>query len=150
MVILLLLFCVTPSWGLQATYSASTSGINFGIYDNTSALPTNTSGTVSVSCQAPIAGLLVSYSVSFSAGNGTISQRKLNNASSQLNYNLYRDSGYSVILGNTSGQLITGGMLLTLLNIPVTNNHTYYAQLQPSQPAIPGTYSDTITMTVTF
>ena len=70
--------------------------------------------------------------------------------SSQLNYNLYRDSGYSVILGNTSGQLITGGMLLTLLNIPVTNNHTYYAQLQPSQPAIPGTYSDTITMTVTF
>ncbi len=150
MVLLLILFCVTPSWGLQATCSASSSGINFGIYDTTSPSPNNATGTVSVACSAPIAGLLVNYSVSFSSGNGTIAQRQIFNGSSILNYNIYKDSNDTIILGTSSGDMLTGGMLLTLLNIPVTNNYTIYGQIPPNQAVTPGTYTDTITMTVTF
>lgn len=150
MVLLLILFCVTPSWGLQATCSASSSGINFGIYDTTSPSPTNATGTVAVTCRAPIAGLLVHYNVSFSTGSGTASQRQMLNGASTLNYNVYKDSTTSTILSTDTGSLLNGGMLLTLLNIPVTNNYTIYGQIPSNQGVTPGTYSDTITMTVTF
>lgn len=138
------------NWAVATSCTVSSLGVNFGLYNNADGLPTSSTGTVSVRCQSPIIGLLINYQISFNSGNGTIPQRKMRNGSSELNYNLYRNSGFTSILGDSIGQVISGGMLLSLLNIPITNNHTIYANIPPGQPAIPGIYTDVITMTVTF
>jgi spore coat protein U-like protein len=61
-----------------------------------------------------------------------------------LRYDLYQDASYNTAWGNTagSGKAITG--------TGSQNTITVYGRVLAGQLVPPGTYSDTITVTVTF
>ncbi|HJD56274.1 MAG TPA: spore coat protein U domain-containing protein [Rickettsia endosymbiont of Pyrocoelia pectoralis] len=131
----------------MATCSISVPTVSFGNFNAGSAR--TTSVTASVTCSALIS-LLMSYTVTFSTGSANVyNPRTVASGANVMNYNLYKDSGYSQILGNgtSSTVTITDSYLLGLG--PVTRNYTIYASLPANSLAAAGSYQDTITATVT-
>ncbi|HJD54605.1 MAG TPA: spore coat U domain-containing protein [Rickettsia endosymbiont of Proechinophthirus fluctus] len=130
---------------LLATCNPSVPTVNFGSF-NVGAIST-TSVTASVTCSA-LLSLLVSYTVTFSTGAANIyNPRNMINGVRKLNYNLYKDGGFTQIIGNGTSSTVTFTDSYTLGLEPVTKNYTVYARL-PSQPlAAASTFQDTITVT---
>ena len=136
----------------MAALSCSTSAqaVAFGNYDPLSALATDSTGQVSVTCTNLI-NLFVNYTVDLSTGvSGTYASRQLASGANRLNYNLYTDVTHLLVWGNgTSGTShISAGFLVVLLG--TTANHTVYGRIPARQTAAVGSYTDTITVTVTF
>jgi spore coat protein U-like protein len=98
----------------------------------------------------------ISYSVSFAAGNGTVALRKMNGIQTNiLNYNLFKDSGYSQILGSGAGGTtnFTNSYALGSSGCPspCTKNHTIFAKIPVQLLAKPdSTYRDSLTVTLTY
>lgn len=138
--------------GINCTCTTSATAVAFGAYNPLSATTINTTGNVAVTCSALIAGLNVSYVIALNAGlNGTFAARSMTSGGATLlQYNLYTSSADSTIWGDgTSGtSTVSDSYLLSLLS--VTRNYTVYANLPMSQNVSPGSYSDTITVTVTY
>lgn len=148
--IVIFLICITISGNalaLLATCNPSVPTVNFGSF-NAGSVRT-ASVTASVTCTA-LLSLLVSYTVTFSTGSANIyNPRNMLNSTKKLNYNLYKDAGFTQILGNGTNNTVTFTDSYTLALGPVTKNYTIYASL-PSQPlAYAGNSQDTITVTVT-
>jgi len=138
--------------------SATSPGLNFGAYDTTRAVPTDFDATLTVSCSilrpAPPSAS-VSYVVSFSAGtSGTAAQRRMLNGTAFLNYNLFTDVGRTLVLGDGTGgtQQFSGSMTLGPSLSARTKTATYpvRGRLYPRQDVPPGTYVDTLVVTITF
>jgi spore coat protein U-like protein len=132
---LLLLF---PSICWSANCNMSYSALNGGLYNTFSYTPTQSSISVNVTCNktSPVT-LKISSGVS-----GTFSTRTLITGRSSLNYNLYMDSGRTVIFGDgTSGTSYysgNNGSIPIFLNIPARQN------------VISGNYVDYLTMTLSY
>jgi spore coat protein U domain-containing protein, fimbrial subunit CupE1/2/3/6 len=131
-------FIVTATISNSCTISAG--NLSFGTY--TGAVLNGTSMIV-VSCtkNAP-------YYVGLNAGTATgatVTTRKLTSGTHTLNYALYSNSGHSTNWGNTVGtDTVTGAGSGTNQQL------TVYGQIPANQSLIPGTYSDTITATITY
>jgi spore coat protein U-like protein len=71
------------------------------------------------------------------------------NGSNHLEYNLYRDAGYSQIWGNGTGGSYTVNDSILIIG---AKNHTVYGRipLSTQRGAMVGSYSDSITVTVTY
>ncbi|MCS4309360.1 spore coat protein U-like protein [Rheinheimera pacifica] len=132
--------------------SVSTTGLNFGQYRPFSLLPQDNNGNIAVSCQLlQIIGLLVSYEIRLSTGqSGTYTARQLQYAGNNLNYNLYRNAARTSVLGNgTAGTVfISDGYLLSLGVL--TRNYAVYGRIPAGQNVRVGSYTDIITITVTY
>ncbi|MFV0251096.1 MAG: spore coat protein U domain-containing protein [Rickettsia aeschlimannii] len=116
---------------LLATCNPSVPTINFGSF-NVGAVRT-TAVTTSVTCSA-LLSLLVSYTVTLSTGAANIyNPRNMINGVRKLDYNLYKDAGFTQILGNGTSSTVTFTDSYTLGLEPVTKNYTVYVHL-PSQP----------------
>jgi spore coat protein U-like protein len=126
---------------IQATCIVSATTMAFGTY---SGVQVQTTSTISVTCTNT-----TPYNVGLNAGTATgatVTTRKMTGPSSALlGYALYSDSARSVNWGQTVGtDTVTGtgnGSAQTL---------TVYGNLPASQYQAPGSYSDTITVTVTY
>jgi spore coat protein U-like protein len=141
----------TTTFGVSATVNpnclVSATPLDFGDYDG-SAPVDNVTSDVNVRCSLDAA-----YTLSLSAGGGTLSQRLLSNGSDTLEYNLYTTTTRDVVWGDGTGttETVTGsgnGMSSTQ---EIT--HTVYGLLPNSvanQDAPAGTYTDTITVTVDY
>jgi spore coat protein U-like protein len=142
------LFAPMHAWAVSCTTSAQ--GVAFGNYDPLSALPTDSTGDVSVTCTNLIS-LFVNYTVALSTGiSGSYASRQLDAGGNRLNYNLYTDLTHLLVWGNGTGgtSQISAGFLVVLLGI--TAHHTVYGRIPARQNASVGSYSDTITVTVTY
>lgn len=150
---MVLLACASPSaQALLVTCDTSASGVAFGTYPPFSASPTDSTGTVTVTCTPTVLGLLVSYTIALSTGNsGNYAARSMSSGASTLNYQLYTDAARSTVWGDGSAgtATISDGYTIDLL-APVTRNYTVYGRIPALQPANPGAYSDTIVVTVTY
>lgn len=98
----------------------------------------------------------VNYSISFAAGQGTRALRQMSGIQTNiLNYNLFKDSGYSQILGSGAGgtTTFTNSYILSSSGCPspCTKNHTIFAQI-PVQPfaKVDSTYDDALSVTLTY
>jgi spore coat protein U-like protein len=133
---------------LSCTTSAQ--AVAFGNYDPLSSLPTDSTGQVSVTC-TNLVNLLVSYTVALSTGvSGSYSNRQLASGSNRLNYNLYTDLTHLLVWGDgTSGTSTVSNTFLVVL-AGITANHTVYGRIPARQNVAVGSYSDTITVTVTY
>jgi spore coat protein U-like protein len=139
----------TNTFTVQATINAacnvSATNLNFGTYSPTSGAALTGASTVSVYCTS---GTPYTTSLNVGTGGGTFTARTLASGGGTLNYNLYRDSGYSQVWGDGSGSTFTvpgtGNGLLT------ANAITVYGQVPIAQDGPPGTYTSTITVTVTY
>jgi spore coat protein U-like protein len=123
----------------SAGCSVSTSGLSFGNYDVFSTLDSEITGSINVSCQSS-----TTYSVSLSSGFGTYASRSMTSGPNVLAYNLYIDPTHLTIWGDGSSGTATVSGSGTTGSSPV------YGRIPARQNAVIGTYSDIVTVTVTF
>ena len=140
------------SIGVSATFTSSctVSGgtINFGsaIDPTAASVPIDASTNLTVICSAT-----TPYSVALNAGvnaggNSNFSARAIKNGLKTLSYQLYTDTLHSLIWGDgTSLSAVSPG-----LGTGSNQTLTVYGRLPSVTGAVPGTYSDTVTVTVTY
>ena len=130
--------------------SASVPTVAFGNYTPGVTGTVDITRTMDVSCGG-VAGFNLGYTVALSAGaSNNFSTRAMTSGSNTLSYNLFHD-GTSLIWGDGTGGSSTVPGSMTLIAVgSVTNHHTVFARLYGSQNVQPGSYSDTITVTVTW
>lgn len=138
---------------LGCNCAVSTTAVAFGVHNPLSAGPHDSSGNVHVSCTTTL-GLAVTVTTDLGFGNNSaaFSPRKMASGTNRLNYDLYTDAAHTTIWGDgTSG---TGHMIegLTLsLLAPVTRDYPVYGRIPGSQTTVPpGSYTDTVVVTVTY
>lgn len=119
------------------TCSLSAPGVAFGGYDPLNGADREGTGNINVSCDG-----VVTYSIALSTGAGSYSARSMSNGVSQMQYNLYTDTLRSNVWGDGSGGTSTvsgtGG------------DHAVYGLIPGGQNVTVGTYTDTVTVTVTY
>lgn len=141
-----------PARALLVSCTTSASGVAFGSYLPFSASPLDSTGTVTVTCTPLLLGLLVNYSIALSPGtSGSYASRTMLAGSSPLHYQLYTNAARSTVWGNGSGgtAVVSDGYTIALL-LPVTRNYTVYGRVPALQAVAPGSYVDTIVVTVSY
>jgi spore coat protein U-like protein len=128
---------VTPA----ATCTINSSTVNFG---SQGLLGANVDQTVPIQVMCT---KTTPYNIGLDAGTGsgaTVATRKMTGAATVI-YSLYSDSAHATVWGNTIG---TDTVAAT--GSGSRQNHTVYGRmLSQNAPAL-GTYTDTITVTVTY
>ena len=139
-------FAVTET--VQATCSATATTLAFSAYTPGAGAKANNS-TISVRCTKN-----TPYTISLNGGStagGTIAQRLMASGANTLQYNLFTTAAFGQIFGDGSGtsKTVPG----TGAGVATANAITVFGQLPDSaanQAAVAGSYSDTITVTVTY
>jgi spore coat protein U-like protein len=134
--------------------TASASGIAFGIYNPLSAVADASTGSLRITCNGSGTGSAnVTVNVSLSTGlSGSYATRKMFSGVQTLNYNIYWSTAYNQIIGDGSGGSFAGSA--GPFPVPAGGNNvatgTLYGLIPASQDVAPGSYSDVITVTVTY
>jgi len=128
--------------------SASATGVAFGTYTPLAPSPLASTGTITVQCFVFFAQATVTVDLSAGASGG-FGTRTLTSGTDTLNYNLYLNAAHTQVWGDGSG----GSLISTLtLNpgFPSTATATIYGAVNALQDPAPGSYGDTITVTVNY
>ncbi len=138
----------TSSFTVQVTIIASctivsTATLNFGGSVGVLTANVDVSTTLQVQCTNT-----TPYNIGLNAGTGTgatVAARLMTSGANTITYSLYKDSGHATVWGNTVGtdtQAATGN--------GAAQTYTVYGRIPPQTTPAPATYSDTITVTVTY
>ena len=131
----------------------TTTNVAFGTYSPFAFGNTDSTGSVKVSCGG-VAGLLIPFNIAISTGSsGSYANRQMSSGGHKLSYNLYTDPSYTTLWGDGSAatQLINAGVLLDVLGLSPAQNFYVYGRIPGRQlTAVPGIYSDTINVTLTY
>lgn len=135
------LLLLLASRSAVAACTVSATGVSFGVIDPLAVADHASTGSVTVSCDT-----LTGYGIALGPGAGTYDQREMTGTAGVLQYNLYDSSARDRVWGDGNGTTVT-------VNASADSGgrtHTVYG-LVPYQPAaVPGSYSDTITVTVSY
>lgn len=119
----------------------SATNLAFGTYSGT---PINSTSTISVTCTNT-----TSYNVGLNAGlatGATVTNRSMTGpGSALLGYKLFSNPGYTTNWGNTVGTNTVAGT-----GNGATQPLTVYGQVPAGEFVTPGSYTDTITVSVTY
>jgi len=142
------------------TVTVSATGVAFGSYDVFTTTSTAGIGTVTVSANCQHNGgqtYILTYSVALSSGSaGSFTPRLMNAGSAHLQYNLYTDTTLTTIWGDgSSGTDTVSGSITGTCNgggnqCNGQQTSTVYANIPAMQNVPSGSYSDTISVTVSF
>ncbi len=134
--------------GLGCSCSVGTTAVTFGTYVPTTLKTAN--GNVAVTCSALVI-FTVSYVISMAKGNSaTYTPRFMSLVSNQLNYNLYTTGAFTSIWGDATGGTVTVSDSYTSVGLSTTRNYTVFGRIPASQFVTPGTYTDSVLVTVTY
>jgi len=127
----------------HAACTISTTPLNFGSYDVFSAVPLDSTGSISYSCTAEIIppGFLVSIGPSPNSGSVDPRKMKLVGGSDYLIYNIYSNNKRTSVWGEGPQAFTVKAKKKSL---------TVYGRIPPLQNVIAGTYSETLTVTITW
>jgi len=138
----------TDTFDVTATVIAacqiSATDHDFGTYDALSPSPLDSTSTITVTCTSGAA-----YSISMNAGTtvgGAISARLMTDGANVLDYNLYTNSGYGTVWGDGTG----GSSAVAGTGSGSVQNLTVYGRMPAGQGEPAGSYSDTVTATITY
>lgn len=106
----------------------------FGTYQ--AAQGTSLDASFNVAYRCDFGNFTANYSFS-AGGSGNVNARAMSRGTSRLQYQLYSDAART--------QVLTTGSTFLFLNRTIT----YYARVAANQDVAPGSYSDTIIVTVT-
>jgi spore coat protein U-like protein len=116
----------------------------FGTYDPTASSPADAASAITVTCTPGTV-----YSVGLNAGataGATVTSRQMASGSDRLGYGLYQDAARSVNWGNMPGTDTPAAATASLTPSVLT----VYGRV-PAQQALPvGSYTDTVTITVSY
>jgi spore coat protein U-like protein len=130
------------------TCTVSASGVAFGSYNPLANANSDSTGSVNVTCTG---STTATYTIAASAGTGTYLARKLVSGSQLLSYNVYIDNTRTTIWGDgSSGTSVISGSI-TATSGGATQPSTIYGRIPSGQQtASVGSYTDTLTVTVTY
>ncbi|ONG46849.1 hypothetical protein BKE38_24860 [Pseudoroseomonas deserti] len=134
----------------QAACTVTATPLAFGHYSPRAPGLTSSVGTITLTCVALLV-VNLNYTIKLSAGGGgSFAARRLTSGSSRLAYQLYTDNAGAGIWGDgTAGtSFVSGNAPLFLLG--AGRAHSVYGRLPAGQNVPPGTYIDTIQVTVTY
>lgn len=114
--------------------SITATGLSFGAYDRTSGNTGNASVTANCTLDLPAAIAL---------NDGLNVGRNMSNGSSTLAYTLHKDAGFTQTWGVDADAL-------SIVGTGDDDTRTIYGQIAPGQNVSKGSYTDTITATITF
>jgi spore coat protein U-like protein len=132
----------------------SAGGIAFGIYNPLSAVSDASTGTLRITCTGSGTGSAnVTANLTLSTGmSGSFATRKMFSGANTLNYNIYWSTAYTQIMGDGTGGSFAG--TAGPFNVPAGGSNfatgTMYGLIPASQDVVPGSYTDVITVTVTY
>lgn len=137
--------------GVRCSCSVNGSPIAFGTYVPTASGDIKVAADISVTCKAFVLGV-ITYEIHLGPGvYGSVSDRKMSNASSLLSYNIYTNTGRTIIWGDgTGGTGIIGDSYLLALNATRTETVSMYGKLVAGQNVSAGSYSDIIVASVIY
>lgn len=115
--------------------------LGFGTINPLTAVDHESTSDISVTCPES-----TTYSLALSAGAGSFEQRLMEDGGQSLEYNLYTDSAHTQIWGDGSGISVTVSGTADSSG----QTHTVYGLLPHQNQAVPGTYGDSITVTLTY
>jgi spore coat protein U-like protein len=127
-----------------ALCSVNNPSLVFGSFNTLTDNTVDSIGTITVGCDA-----LSSYTIALSpGGSGTYSLRRMASGGNHLEYSLYTDATYSQVWGDGTG----GSFTVVDSGIIGSKDYTVYGRipLSTQQDASVGSYSDSITVTITF
>jgi spore coat protein U-like protein len=132
--------------------SVSSSGLAFGSYSPLGNANTDSTVAVMVVCTSNATGGTVNYSLTLSPGGGGFAPRKMSSGGNALSYNIYTPASYSAVWGDgAAGTNSVGGSLALGANDNKSATHTGNGRIPSGQnTAHVGSYSDTITVTVSY
>jgi len=138
--------CVAP----LCACSVVTTALAFGSI-NPLAGPHDSTGTVRVSCGG-VAGLLIPYRIELGSGqSGNVLARRLQGGVHQMAYGLYSDAARTTTWGDGgSGMPVDGAILLDVAGLSPPVVHTVYGRIPGGQMVAPGSYADTLVVTLTY
>ncbi len=128
---------------VNASCSVSATDLAFGVYDPFSATDIDGTVTLTVLCTNT-----TDYDIGLDEGTGggaTVTTRVMESGANDLTYSLYQNTQRTTVWGDTVG-------VDTVSDTGTGSNQTFtvYGRLFALQNAAPGSYSDTVTVTVTF
>jgi spore coat protein U-like protein len=142
-------FQVTAS--LQSVCTATAAALNFSAYTpGAGVVKGQTNVTVNCTKNTPFTVLLNGGS-----GGGTVAQRLMQNGTNHLQYNLYTDATLGTLFGDgsgTGGSKTVGGIGAGTAAANAVQV-TVFGQVPDNptnQAVVPGSYADTITVTVSY
>lgn len=137
LLLLLGLGCLQPAFAC----SVSATPLVFGAIDPLVAAPTDSAAEVFVTCPAH-----TEYSIQLSSGNGSYLARYLVSGAHRLYYNLYADASRFTIWGDGSG----GSATVAGSADSTGSTHTIHGRIPHDSTAVPGSYGDTIIVTISY
>jgi len=137
----------TTTMTVQMTITAtctvnSAATLNFGTV-GVLASNTDQTSTIQVTCTNT-----TPYNIGLDVGTGsgaTVAVRKLTSGGATVNYSLYSDTGRATVWGNTVSTDTVAGT-----GNGSAQSFTVYGRIPAQTTPAPGTYTDTITVTVTY
>jgi len=129
---------------VQSACVVDANDLAFGSYNPTSATPTDATASINVTCTSG-----TSFTVGLNAGVGTgatVSARKMTSGANHLGYTLYRDASRTQNWGETAG-VDTPSAIVASSSASVL---TVYGRISAQQNVPAASYSDTVTVTVTY
>ncbi|MGH8798912.1 MAG: Csu type fimbrial protein [Casimicrobiaceae bacterium] len=138
-----LLVLAGPILGATCTISSSPK-LSFPNYDVFIAAPTTSSQIAKFRCD--VASTTITIGIGTSATSGSISNRQMAQTpgTGRLNYNLYKDGGYSSLWGDGTA----GTSALVVNTTAKTTSVPIYGKIDPGQDAPVGKYKDTVIVSV--
>jgi spore coat protein U-like protein len=140
-----------------ADCSITAISLNFGVYDPALTAPDDSVGTVTVTCRNISGGAdRINYTVMLSNGQyGTsATTRAMGAGANRLGYNVFTDPARTQAWGTGTGGTVIASGAMTVGpgngNNTKTVVHSVYGRIPQLQDAAPGTYSDTMLVTLTF
>ena len=128
--------------------SVSLTTVAFGNYNPQAPSPTDTVGTLSISCSSPDA-VNSTFSVALSPGmSGNVNARTMVSGAHPLYYNLYSNAARTAVWGDGSGggESVASGFPSSRSSVKLS----IYGRIPASQNAWVGVYHDAVTVTVSY
>lgn len=146
--ILAALLCLCLAGEARSACTVSATGVDFGSYDVFVTTPLDSTGTVTVRCdQAPPADVVIAIGPSGTSGGFIPRQMRSASSPDRLNYNLFTNAGRSTVWGDGAPGTSTVFLKNVTKNRPVVT--TIHGRIPAGQNVSVGTYSDSLTVTIT-
>lgn len=134
---------------LSAACTVSTAGVAFGTYNPFSGTADTATGSVTVACTAGAGS--GPYTLSLSIGGGaSYAARAMTSGANMMAYQLYDDAGRTIIWGDgTGGSAVVNGVD-TVPNSGGSSIYQIYGRVAAGLVVAPGSYADTVTVTISY
>jgi spore coat protein U domain-containing protein, fimbrial subunit CupE1/2/3/6 len=128
--------------------TVSVTGVAFGTYTPLQSSALDINGTINIACSGVTGNNAVTVDLSTGVSNSYLPTRTLVSGTDTLSYNLYLDAGYTQVWGNGTGGSVEGSA--SIRNNSPNASLPVHGAIAAGQDPPPGSYTDTITVTVNY